>query len=461
MAAALPNGSHDDRTRSRTSGWTWTDTSQICGNVTSERSPFAFYPANPLLGSNRDHLLGETRGQVLRYPSRMEWTAARIRLFRAEGLCLSQDQFATALGFAKRTIGNAERGAHPPSLPLRRALDQALEKATPAQRDRFLAADHSPAPTTPRTTPTHESLELLRRTEASDLGIGTLEQLEGLIEQLGIEYFTLPPAQFRETALTWRRYVTRLLDGKLTLRERRHLYAAAGWLSGLVAEASLALGEHAEPHCATALSLAQETGDTRLAGWVHGTQAQTALYTGDPREAVTYAQAGRAIAPSGSAALVRACTHEARASARLGDRVGTQAGLDAAENAWNKLSQPLTRSIYSLDVSYLPYCAATAFVWLCDPSKARMWASQTVEPAGDNPGPSVGRAIARIDLAIALAQDSEPEEASATGLEALDICAHRLTFSAKRRIEELLAALRPFTEPCVVELRERWRWISS
>ncbi|HKR48534.1 MAG TPA: helix-turn-helix transcriptional regulator [Pseudonocardiaceae bacterium] len=53
---------------------------------------------------------------------------------------MSQNEFATALGFTKRTIGNAERSVHPPSLALRRALDQALEKASDAQRDRFLAA---------------------------------------------------------------------------------------------------------------------------------------------------------------------------------------------------------------------------------------------------------------------------------------------------------------------------------
>jgi DNA-binding XRE family transcriptional regulator len=58
----------------------------------------------------------------------MEWTPARICLLREVGLCLSQDKFATALGFAKRTVGNAERGTHPPSLALRRALDQAFEK---------------------------------------------------------------------------------------------------------------------------------------------------------------------------------------------------------------------------------------------------------------------------------------------------------------------------------------------
>ncbi|MGH3766858.1 MAG: helix-turn-helix domain-containing protein [Pseudonocardiaceae bacterium] len=401
----------------------------------------------------------------------MEWTAVGIRRFREVGLCLSQDEFARVLGFAKRTIGNAERSTHPPSLALRRALDHALEKASEAQRDRFLAAPPAQpgaVPAIQQTTnptleadPTLESVELLRRAEASELGTGALEQLEELVERLGIDYFAVPPAEFRQTALSWRRYVVRLLAGTMTLRERRRLYAVAGWLSGLIAEASLALGDHAEPHCATALALAQDIGDARLAGWVRGTQAQIALYAGDPRDAVAFAQAGRQVAPAGSAALVRSCTHEARASARIGDRKGTQTGLDAAEHAWNILSQPLARSIYSLGKSYLPYCAATCFVWLCDPVNARMWVSQSVDLTGSKPGPTVGHATTRIDLAIALAQDSELEEASATGLEALDICAQRLTLPARRRIEELLAALRPFNEPCVVELRERWLWISS
>ncbi|MGQ0775612.1 MAG: helix-turn-helix domain-containing protein [Pseudonocardiales bacterium] len=70
----------------------------------------------------------------------MEWTPTRIRLLRETGLCLPQDKFAKELGFDKRTIGNAERGTHPPSLALRRALDEALEQTSDAQRNRFLAA---------------------------------------------------------------------------------------------------------------------------------------------------------------------------------------------------------------------------------------------------------------------------------------------------------------------------------
>jgi DNA-binding XRE family transcriptional regulator len=79
---------------------------------------------------------------------------ARIRLLRDVALCQSQHDFAKTLGFAKRTIGNAERGTHPPSLALRRALDQTLENASNAQRDRFLAAvSQGASPVIPGTTP--------------------------------------------------------------------------------------------------------------------------------------------------------------------------------------------------------------------------------------------------------------------------------------------------------------------
>lgn len=53
---------------------------------------------------------------------------------------MPQQEFAKESGFAKRTIGTAERGTHPPSLALRHALDQILEQASDAQRERFLAA---------------------------------------------------------------------------------------------------------------------------------------------------------------------------------------------------------------------------------------------------------------------------------------------------------------------------------
>ncbi|MDQ4031711.1 MAG: helix-turn-helix domain-containing protein [Actinomycetota bacterium] len=378
---------------------------------------------------------------------------------------MSQHEFARAVGFAKRTVGNAERGTHPPSLALRRALDHALDRASDAQRGRFLAAmaaDHPATPVVDSATPTIESVELLRRTEASHLGPGTLDQLEELVERLGVEYFAVPPTEFREKVLSWRRYVAGLLEGRLTLRERRHLYAVVGWLSGLLAEASLALGDEAEPHCVTALSLAQEAGHAGLAGWIRSTQAQIALYAGDPREAVTVARAGRQVAPMGSAAMFRACVVEARAHGRSGDLEETERAFSKADEVLEARLEPRTGSFFSFDAPYLPYYAGTAYLWLGKAAVARTWASQAIELCDADPlAWPVARTSARVDNAVALAQAGELDGAVAIGTEALDIWGRRPTHPARRRIEELLAALRQFPEPCVTELNERWRWISG
>ncbi|MGH3929452.1 MAG: helix-turn-helix domain-containing protein, partial [Pseudonocardiaceae bacterium] len=143
---------------------------------------------------------------------RVEWTPTRIRLFRESGLCLSQEGFARAIGFAKRTVGNAERGTHPPGLSLRRALDQVLEQATEVQRNRFVAAlastpGHADAPVVQDGA---SAVELVCRTGAPDLGPVAAEQQDELVECLGVSYLDLPLAEFRERVLAWRRYVDNL-----------------------------------------------------------------------------------------------------------------------------------------------------------------------------------------------------------------------------------------------------------
>lgn len=331
------------------------------------------------------------------------------------------------------------------------------------QRNRFLAASAAEPDTSvsDELNPVAESVEPLRRVEASDVGAGTLDQLDELVDRLGYEYFAMSPTEFRTTVLSWRRYVTRLLDARVTLAQRRRLYVVAGWLSGLLAEVSLALGEEAAPHGVTALSLAREVGDRQLAGWVLGTRAQIALYIGDPLHSLEFSRAGVRIAPRGSAALVRAHTHYARTSARIGDRRCAESALNTAEDAWSTLTQAPTRSIYSFGASYLPYCAATTYVWLRQPKRARVQAERAVEICDVAREPPGGRAIARIDLAVALAHDAEPDAASCTGLAALDVCSDRLTEPVKRRTDELLTALAPFPERYRNRVLERRTWTST
>jgi hypothetical protein len=152
---------------------------------------------------------------------------------------------------------------------------------------------------------------------------------------------------------------------------------------------------------------------------------------------------------------------EARAHARGGDLAGAEGALSRAEQALDMRTEPQTRSFLSFDMPYVPYYAGTTYVWLGEAARARTWTGQAIELCDADPVLwPVARTSARIDLAVALTHAEELDGAVAVGKEAMDIWAQRPTHPARKRIEELLAALRPFTVACVVELRERWRWIS-
>lgn len=388
------------------------------------------------------------------------WSGHEARALRL-ALRLSVRVFAECLGVAVRTVSKWEAGglAIVPRPEAQAILDTALGRADAATQQRFVqlcGTASTRATTNGFDDPDAESVELIRRLASSDLAADTLDQLDELVERLAVEYFTVAPGELRRRALTWRRYVATLLDGHVTLRERSRLYLVAGWLTGLIAEASLALGEGAQVHCTTALSLAREVGHAGLAGWVHGTQAQVALHAGDAPAAATFAEAGAAVAPLGSPMLVRSHAYLARASARCRDRRDALAALSAAETAWSGLAQPAARGIFGLTPSYLPYCATTVFAWLGEPANALSWAGRTVEPSAAGQT-TFGRAIAQLDLAITCARAAEPEQACAIGAEAMEVCATRLTAPARRRVDELFSALAHYSGPFGADLRERWR----
>jgi len=91
----------------------------------------------------------------------------------------------------------------------------------------------------------------------------------------------------------------------------------------------------------------------------------------------------------------------------------------------------------------VPFCAGTAYVWL-DPQRAAVHSREAISlydaATGTGRWPA-NRALARLDLATALAQLGEPEEASQTALQALAIFSERPVDSVMRRAGDLEAVL--------------------
>ena len=296
-------------------------------------------------------------------------------------------------------------------------------------------------------TSARESIELSRQVEASELGPTTLEHLEFTVDRLGLIFLNTPPEELSEE-IGWHRHrATELLAGRQTLAERRHLYVALGWLTGLLGHLAFDLGHYstARTHCLTAVQLAHEANHRELGAWIRSLQAMIALYSGWFQEAADLAWAGEELATGGTVGRVQLPVLAARAYARLGDRRGADAAVHRAEEAFERLSSPARpESVFSVDAARVPFCAGTAYVWLGQPQRAETYSRRALASYDAATGATrwpANQALARCDLAMALLQLGEVEEACRTGSEALAIFGERRADSVLRRAHEFRVAL--------------------
>jgi transcriptional regulator with XRE-family HTH domain len=428
---------------------------------------------------------------------RLQWHRHRLRLTQeqvAEQVALiAWERFAVRVGVDARMVSKWERGEKRPSRLYQECLrllfddpelfgpgDDAMNRRQwlrgaaavgtamllePAAASPDENGDRSEDGTVGQllAEATAESVELSRQTEASDLGPATLEHLDLAVERLGLVYLTTPPGLLLEELRWYRRRAVEVLKGRHTLTQQRRLYVAAGWLTGLLGHLAFDVGDYqaSRAHCVTAWQLAEDAGERELGAWVRNIQAMVALYTRRFREAVRYAEAGGDLAAAGTTGSVQLPVLAARAHARLGHRRETDLAIRQAARAFDGLqvtSQP--ESVFSVDAARVPFCAGTAYVWL-DPQRAVVHTREAISlydaPTGTGRWPA-NQALARLDLATALAQLGEPEQASHTALEALAIFSERPVDSVMRRAGDLEVVLdvEPYRRlPAVRQFREQ------
>jgi transcriptional regulator with XRE-family HTH domain len=177
-----------------------------------------------------------------------------------------------------------------------------------------------------------EAMELARLAEASDVGADALASVERAVDRLRGAAASAPPGSLLPAVRAQRRYVGRLLDGRLTVAQRRRLLTAAGWLSVVLARLHFEAGERdaAEASRDAALRLARQAGNAELVAWVLEAATWWALVDGRLREAVELARAGQDRAPPASSAAVQLALHEAQAWRQLGDLMEAEGALRQA-----------------------------------------------------------------------------------------------------------------------------------
>jgi len=278
---------------------------------------------------------------------------------------LSQDELGRLAGYDGSYVGAVERAAVRPSRELVAALDRALDAAgglvalwrfadqewdvrsslgaatepwtadLPGSAPAETATPAAPAAAASagtRPDAVVEAMELARLAEASDVGADALASVERAVERLRRAAASAPPGSLLPAVRAQRRYVGKLLAGRLTVAQRRRLLGAAGWLSVVLARLHFEAGERdaAEASRDAALRLARQAGNAELVAWVLEAGAWWALVDGRLHEAVDLARAGQDRAPPASSAAVQLALHEAQALRQLGDRQEAEGALRQA-----------------------------------------------------------------------------------------------------------------------------------
>lgn len=347
---------------------------------------------------------------------------------------LSQDQMARRIGVDRKTVWRWEVGEANPydrHLPLIAEhygwpLDRILELL--ARDDEPAFGGSEPAASTPDVDAIR-AIELIRRTEVSDIGSGTLAAITHAVEGLATSYTHMVPAEFLTSLRTYQGYVMGLLDRRATLAQRRDLMRQAGWLSLLVATAAIDVGQDraAAANFDAARVMARESGDDQLAAWVFETEAWQALSASRFDRSAALCRAGLDLARSNTSAHVQLCTQAARAAARLGDQRETRRRVDEAMTEMDRLPSLVgPEHHFTADRDRVLLQCATALVWLGDSdATAEEYARRCVDTYGSGDY-AHHLATARMNLAILLADKDQPAEAAHLGQQAIIEAAWRL-----------------------------------
>lgn len=377
------------------------------------------------------------------------------RLMAARGVGVRQ--LARAVYCNPGHVSNLRSGRARPSPDLAAAIDEllraggALAALVPAAGKRAVpaAADDEIA-----------AIELERRAVASDVGDRTCVRLELAVDDLAVAYPRTPAADLLPRVRSHLSYVTRLLDGRATLAQRRRLLVSAGWLSLLAATALIDMHQDAPAvsYLRTADQLAREAGHAEITAWVLETRAWQMLTAGSYRQAAELSRAAQESAPAGSSALIQATAQEGRAWARLGDGRGARAALAAVERLVSPLPQPEhPEHHYVYDPPKARVYVATTLTWIGD--RAAEPAAREILAALEDHGQAPPRprriALARLDLGLALVNSGKHDEATANATAA--VLSGRLAPVDRPRIREIVAAVTSRAAPGSAELADAYQ----
>lgn len=410
----------------------------------------------------------------------MDWNPAAVRALR-KALRYSQEDLGQKLGASTKTIRSWEHGEHRPRPYHEQALDTVRERMSPDQRHRLdglLSDAGGPALVLGSNDQDgsdvlDSSLDIAERMQwvsASNVDDVALDQIGSAIADLIQQYERRGPRSLAAQAVRNRRWIDGLIRERQHPHQREQLYVAAAHLSGILAAIALDLGRQplARAYAVEAFHLAQLARRGDVQAWVLGTQSLIEYYAGNFMSALTHARHGQALAGHGGQDVRLILNGEARALSRLHDVAGVE---DAVQRGLALVDRDDTTEDVSASLTLGSYCyaraagnAATAYLWIGQPTQARVYAEQALVTF-DAQGLQGPRALTRLDIAVSLIQDAahaEPERAAVLTQEALTVAGAQQFQPIAQRAEEFVTAAAPWRDVAAVrEVTEMTRDLSS
>ncbi|MFD5699542.1 tetratricopeptide repeat protein [Streptomyces lasiicapitis] len=267
--------------------------------------------------------------------------------------------------------------------------------------------------------------ELLRRTEMSSINSAALESIEQGIDQLSRAYPYADADYLHERTRNGLQYVTKQLEGRMTLRQHRELLVDAGWLFLLNACVQYDRGqrEAANLSKAAALRIGDEAGHGEIKAWAWEIEAWFALTQCRWGDMVTAVEAGHAADQTHSVG-VQLYAHKARAAARMGDARLVRDSLDAGRARLERLPRPdHPEHHFIIDPDKWDFYEMDAYRLLGDDERAATHARSVIRISTGPDGTEISpmrAAEARLTLGVAAARTGEVDEAVGMGAAALE-----------------------------------------
>ncbi|WP_444852269.1 transcriptional regulator [Streptomyces sp. NPDC000229] len=243
-------------------------------------------------------------------------------------------------------------------------------------------------------------------------------------------------------------HVYPLLRRTHTEQVRRALCEAAAEQTYLLGWMAYDSGEHgvAQRYLIQALRLAEESKNAALGAHVLAGMADQATLLGDPQEGRRLAQAGRhGLSKAESpACLADLWCLEARALAKLGDKVAASRAVVQSETAFERV-RPEQEQAWAefIDPAYLHGEHAMTFRDLGEPKSSETHALRSIEHAHAQKRARRG-AMSQAALAVSHVQRKDVDSAYAAGLRTLTLASQVKSTRAVEAVQDLRRRMQPF-----------------